>query len=257
VNSNSVPSLSLVGRRIVVTGASSGIGRATAVALSQLGASVIAVGRNPERLNQTMITMQPGGHSSYLLDLAENIDALPGVVSEWARNHGPFNGLVHCAGIEMTLPVRQMDAVSLDKIMRVNTGAALMLVKGMCQKGNYDRPCSVVMISSVAALTGQAAHSAYSASKGALSAMSRSLAMELARKHIRVNTVCPGQVATEMDETVRAKLGSEKYESIIAAHPLGLGRPIDVAGAIAFLLSDASAWITGTDLIVDGGFTAQ
>ena len=241
----------------MVTGASSGIGRATAVALSQLGASVIAVGRNPARLNQTMITMQPGGHSSYLLDLAEDIDALPGVVSEWARNHGPFSGLVHCAGIEMTLPVRQMDAVSLNKIMRVNTGAALMLVKGMCQKGNYDRPCSVVMISSVAALTGQPAHSAYSASKGALSAMSRSLAMELARKHIRVNTVCPGQVATEMDETVRAKLGSEKYESIIAAHPLGLGRPIDVVGAIAFLLSDASSWITGTDLIVDGGFTAQ
>jgi NAD(P)-dependent dehydrogenase (short-subunit alcohol dehydrogenase family) len=98
--------------------------------------------------------------------------------------------------------------------------------------------------------------SIYAASKGALNAMTKSLAIELGRKHIRVNTVSPGYVQTEMGEDIQKKIGKERYEAIIASHPLGLGHPEDVAASIGFLLSDASRWITGTDLVVDGGFTA-
>jgi NAD(P)-dependent dehydrogenase (short-subunit alcohol dehydrogenase family) len=131
-----------------------------------------------------------------------------------------------------------------------------MLAKGVAQKKCFGTPCSIVFMSSVMGIVGRPASSIYSASKGALNAMSTSLAVELARKGIRVNTVCPGQVQTEMDDAIRKRLGVNLYQSIVDAHPLGLGKPEDVAGTVAFLLSDMSRWITGTHLVVDGGYTA-
>ncbi len=249
--------MNLTGKKILVTGASSGIGRATAIGLSQLGADIILNGRNQNRLAQTFEAMSRGNHYLAPFDLAEDMDSLPGWIKKIVRAHGQLNGIVHCAGVEITLPVRQASVNYMDKVLDINTKAALMLAKGICQKQCFALPCSIVFVSSVVAIKGQAALSIYSASKGALNAMTRSLAVEFGTKNIRVNTICPGYVQTEMGDDIQKKIGKERYESIIASHPLGLGNPEDIAASIGFLLSDASRWVTGTNLVVDGGYTAK
>jgi NAD(P)-dependent dehydrogenase (short-subunit alcohol dehydrogenase family) len=248
--------MDLTGKKILVTGASSGIGRATAIGLSHLGADIILNGRDLDRLTQALEMMSEGNHFLAPCDLAENLDVLPGWIKELSLDHGPLNGLAHCAGVEMTLPVRQTGIKYVDKVFDINTKTALMLAKGISQKNCFASSCSIVFVSSITALKGQAALSIYAASKGALNAMTKSLAIELGRKQIRVNTVSPGYVQTEMGEDIQKKIGKERYEAIIASHPLGLGRPEDVAASIGFLLSDAARWITGTNLVVDGGYTA-
>jgi NAD(P)-dependent dehydrogenase (short-subunit alcohol dehydrogenase family) len=248
--------LDLGGRRVLVSGASSGIGRAVAIMLSSLGADIVLCGRDEKRLEATRDAMTEGNHLMAPFDLAENLGEIPAWLKSITVEHGPLNGLVHCAGIESTIPVRQVDPESLENVFRINTKAALLLARGLCHKKSFRLPCSIVFISSVMAMTGRPAKSIYSASKGALNAMARSLSVELARKSIRVNTICPGQVQTEMDEAMRQRLGGKLYEQIVEAHPLGLGKPEDVASCVAFLLSDMSRWITGTSLVVDGGYTA-
>ena len=246
----------LSGYRILVTGASSGIGRATSIYLAELGADVVLCARDEQRLHETLHAMPGGNHSVAPLDLSENIDDIPAWIKRMSQD-GPFHGLVHCAGIEKTVPVRLVSQSSFEDVLRINTEAALMLTKGIRQKKCFTLPCSIVFISSVASLTGQPGISLYCASKGALNAMARALAVELARQSIRVNTISPGHVETEMNATIQSKLTQEQYAGIVAAHPLGLGRPEDVAGAAAFLLSDNARWITGTNMVVDGGYTAQ
>jgi NAD(P)-dependent dehydrogenase (short-subunit alcohol dehydrogenase family) len=248
--------IDLAGRRVLVTGASSGIGRATALLLASFGANIVLCGRNEKRLEETLIAMSGDEHVVAPFDLAKNLEEIPAWLKRITQEHSSLNGLVHCAGVEVTLPVRQTDLASIDRVMAVNTHAALMLAKGVAQKKCFGTPCSIVFISSVMGIVGRPARSIYSASKGALNAMSTSLAVELARKGIRVNTICPGQVRTEMDDAIRKRLGADLYQTIVDAHPLGLGRPEDIAGSIAFLLSDLSRWITGTHLVVDGGYTA-
>jgi NAD(P)-dependent dehydrogenase (short-subunit alcohol dehydrogenase family) len=243
-------------RKILVTGASSGIGRAVAVELSRLGADVLLCARNQGRLEETLSLMAPGQHALCPFDLAEQCGEIPQWIKRLTKEHGPLNGLVHCAGIEVTLPVQQSDPDVLEKVLCINTKAALMLAKGVSHKTCCSLPCSIVFISSVMALVGRPARAIYSASKGALEGMTKSLAVELARKKIRVNTICPGQVQTEMDSAIRNKLGESMYKRIVEAHPLGLGDPEDVAASVAFLLSDMSRWITGTNIVVDGGYTA-
>lgn len=247
--------LDLSGKRILVTGASSGIGRTTAVILAGHGADLILNGRNQSRLEQTREALNMGEHVLAPLDIAANCDDLPSWIKELAGTKS-LHGLVHCAGMEMTLPLAQVDGESFDRILGLNTKTALMLVKGVRQKKCHAKPCSIVLVSSVASLTGQAGRALYCASKGALNSMARSLAVELARQGIRVNTVSPGQVDTEMNAQIRQKIPAEQYQAILGAHPLGLGKPEDVARPIAFLLSDGARWITGTNLVVDGGYTA-
>ncbi len=243
-------------KTILVTGASSGIGRATATTLSQLGARVVLSGRNDEALRETLNLMVGEGHNLAPFDLAQDCEKIPSWLKTIAAEHGLLSGLVHCAGVEETVPLRQVDHMMFDRVLRINTEAALFLVKGISQKKCHVPPCSIVLISSVAGLTGQAARSVYCASKGALNAMTKSLAVELARKNIRVNTVCPGQVETEMGANIKSKVGENQYQAIVDAHPLGLGKPEDVAMSVSFLLSDAARWVTGTSLVVDGGYTS-
>jgi NAD(P)-dependent dehydrogenase (short-subunit alcohol dehydrogenase family) len=244
-------------RKVLVTGASSGIGRAASIMLSTFGAKIVLCGRDEKRLAETLDLMSGDNHVIAPFDLNENLEEIPKWLKNVTQNHGSLNGLVHSAGVEATLPIRQTDVASINRVMGVNLYAALMLAKGIAQKKCFGAPCSIVFISSVMGIVGRPTRSIYSASKGALNAMSTSLALELARKKIRVNTICPGQVQTEMDDAMRKRLGTDLYQRIVDAHPLGLGKPEDVAGTIAFLLSDLSRWITGTHLVVDGGYTAS
>lgn len=249
--------LDMTGRRVLVTGASSGLGRAIAMLLSQLGAELVLVARNPERLEQTRASLTGAGHTVAPRDLADDPDGIPKWIKSLAAETGPLHGLVHSAGVVALLPLRVLSTARLQGIMAVNFTAGLMLIKGLRQRGVVAAPASAVLLGSITGLIGQPGLAAYSASKGALFAMTRSLALELAPEGIRVNALAPGIVRTEMAQQSQDELPAESFANLESGHPLGLGEPEDVAHAAAFLLSDASKWITGTSLVVDGGYTCQ
>lgn len=249
--------LELTKKRILVTGASSGIGRSTAVLLSRLGADIVLVGRSKERLQETYNQLSSGNHCIEPYELAANVNGIPEWMKKIVDIGGPLHGFVHCAGIEYILPVRSITPEKYDELMRINMKAAFFLAKGFCQKDCYNKGASIVFIASVAGIIGQAGLSIYSASKGALISLTKALAIEFAQNDIRVNSISPGHVETAMGLKVKANLSKEQYKSIVKMHPLGLGFPEDVANAVAFLLAETGRWITGTNLVVDGGYTAH
>lgn len=248
--------LDLAGRNILVTGASSGIGRAIALLLSSLGARVILVGRNQSRLEETRLRLEGSGHLVEVRDLSL-YEELPGWLRDLARVHGPLDGLVHSAGVQLTAPLKVMEAAQVEPLFRLNALASLWLAKGFRHRTVNNSGGSLVFLASVAALVGRPSLSAYSASKGAVVGITRSLAVELAHEKIRVNCIAPGMVRTEMVKEASEGLGDEHLAAIERDHPLGFGEPVDVANAAVFLLSPASRWITGTVLVVDGGYTAR
>ena len=248
--------MSLSGRTVMVTGASSGLGRGIAELVAALDAKVILVARDAARLESVRSGLAGGGHVIEVFDLGQT-DAIPGWIKEIAQRHGTLHGLVHSAGVLTTKPLRMQVAADWETAMRINVLAAAALAKGFRQKGVYAGNGSVVFLSSVMGLTGQPGQVLYSATKGALVAMARSMALELARENIRVNCVAPAVVMAGMSESLQKNVSPEQFAQITAQHPLGLGRPDDVAHAVAFLLADTARWITGTTLTVDGGYTAQ
>jgi len=249
--------LSLTGKSVVVTGASAGIGRATAILLSELGARVTLVGRNRGRLEETLNKLNGDGHSVQPFDLAE-IDSIGGWFAGMATAQGPFDGLVHSAGIGALLPLRALTTAHIEETMRINVFAAMALTKAFSRKRAYHPGAGIVLVASVAGLVGAPVRTVYSASKGALIAFARSAAMELAKGGIRVNCVAPAYVKTEMLDDASSAMLPEQMEKLIeATHPLGVGTPLDVAYSIAFLLAETGRWITGSVLAVDGGYTAQ
>jgi NAD(P)-dependent dehydrogenase (short-subunit alcohol dehydrogenase family) len=249
--------LNLKGHSILVTGASSGIGRETSVLLSKLGARLVLVSRNAERLAETERLLEGPGHRVEAFDLT-SLSEIPNWLKGLAAEVGPLSGLVHSAGTHFIRPLRVLTPESLDEAMRVNLGAAVALVKGFRQKNvRHSGGASVVLVASVMGLVGQAAVSAYAASKGALISLGKSLALELAGEGIRVNCVAPGLVKSEMTERFLASLTPEQAAAVEKMHPLGIGSPLDVAHAIAFLLAETGRWMTGTTMIVDGGYTSH
>jgi 3-oxoacyl-[acyl-carrier protein] reductase len=248
--------LDMTGRTVVVTGASSGIGLETACLLAELGAKVLLVSRRTELLQATVAARPELKLAAEPYDLSQT-ETIPEWMLGLATKHGPIAGLVHCAGLQATTALRQLTTADLEKIMQVNVVAALMLGKGLRQKPVRGPSASLVFVASVMGLVGAPGRVAYSASKGALVAATRSLALELAKEQVRVNCVAPAFVKTGMLDELMRTLGSEQRQLLEQAHPLGFGEPRDVANAIAFLLSGASRWITGTTMVVDGGYTAR
>ena len=248
--------LDLSGRSYLVTGASSGIGRETCVLLSELGARVALLARDETRLAETQAAMQPGAHHLEVCDLADTA-ALPDRLARLAQRFGPLDGLVHCAGILATVPLRAREAGDIAHTLRINLESALLLAKGFRQRGVRAPSASLVFLASVAGLTGVAGRADYSASKGGLIALTRSLAAEFARENIRVNCLAPAWVETEMTRRSLDALPPDAVAALRARHLLGFGQPRDVAHAAAFLLADTARWITGTTLVVDGGYTAH
>ena len=239
---------SLTGKTILVTGASSGIGAATASLLGQLGARVILSGRDEERLQKGADAINNGVLSPYdLSDTAGISDWIESIVAE----HGELHGVVHSAGVHMTSPVRLVNEKKYTNLVDVNLGSAVMLSRAFGRKGVAAAGGSLVFVTSVMGIVGAPAVSVYSATKAALQGLSKSLALEFAPQRIRVNSVAPGQLVEPMSTQLL------KPEHFSKLHPLGLGEAADVANAIAFLVSDASRWVTGTTLVVDGGYTAQ
>ena len=244
------------GRRYMVTGSASGIGRATALLLSEMGAKVLLVDINKESLLKVKSECQ-GETDILVLDLTD-ADAIKGAVKEKVTSFGKLNGFVHCAGLPYIAPLKVVNSEKVEKLYKLNTYAAIELAKICSNKQIYAGEAgSFVLISSVYGLVGSAANVGYAMSKGAIVAITKSLAMELAGNSIRVNCVAPGFIKTPMAKKVDDMMDESYDERLNALHPMGLGNPEDIANAILFLFSDMSRWMTGAVLNVDGGFTAQ
>ncbi len=249
--------LDLTGRRILVTGAASGIGRSVAILSSRLGGNLALVDLDETGLEETRIQLEGDGHIGHVCDLRD-IAGIAQSSTKIARDWGSLHGHVHAAGLPCVVPLRVLEPDRYREMFAVNTEAALAMVRSFQSRKVYaGEKGSVVLISSVMALVGSATVAAYSMSKAALIGMARSMAIELAPKGIRVNCVAPGFINTPMHGKVAKFWDAEQESRMKALHPLGWGEPEDVAGAIAFLLADTGKWITGTVLTVDGGYSAQ
>jgi NAD(P)-dependent dehydrogenase (short-subunit alcohol dehydrogenase family) len=248
--------LDLTDKVIVVTGASSGIGRATAVVLSQIGARVVLSGRNRDRLSETLTLLEGSGHAMEAFDLTRT-DDLPDWLKSVSESHGRIRGVAHCAGAQSIVPLRMLKTQQVEEMLRINVVSAIMLAKAFRQKGVNDSGGAMVLVSSVMGEVGAPGRAVYCASKGALHSLTKSLALEVAKEGIRVNCVAPGAVETGMVDAAAGTLGEAGMEEVRRLHPLGVGAPRDVAHAIAFLLADTGRWTTGTIQFIDGGYTAQ
>ena len=244
------------GKNILITGASSGLGRATSILISQLGGQVCLVGRDTDRLQETMNLMSGDGHMIAAFDLAIH-EQYPELFTRVLDEMGPLSGLAHFAGLYSTLPLRVSKPDKLDELMKVNLYAFVELVRQLTNKKQFihEKGCSVLAISSVVALRGIATLSAYAATKAAIDAVVRCFAIELASRKIRVNSIAPGHIDTPMTQAMQ--LNTAQLEAISNLHPLGLGQSLDVANLAAFLLAEESQWITGTTIPIDGGFLAR
>lgn len=252
--------ISLIGKTVLVTGASSGIGRATAVLASQLGANLVISGRNREELLFTLSSLQKDNHQSHIALTCDF--SLPNdmkIFLEKILEHGlKIDGVAHCAGISITEPLRFIEENSVDNIFDINVKSAIYLVSGLKKKRLFNIGASVVLLSSVKAQIGEPGVAVYSASKGAIIALTKSLAAELVLPDkIRVNCLAPAIVKTKLITEEFKNLSAERLDNYEKEHPLGFGQPEDVASPILFLLSNAAKWITGSCLTVDGGYSLQ
>lgn len=243
---------SLEGKTILVTGASSGIGRATAIACSQMGATVVVTGRNEQRLKETFDALEGEGHMQIVADIAsdEQIDAL---VEQLPTLHG----LVNNAGITETCPTQFIKRDKLEKVMEVNTIAPILLTQKILKKKKIGKGGSIVFTCSISGTcVCGGGNVLYSASKGAIHGFMRNAALDLAAKGIRVNDVCPGMIDTHILDA--GTIGEEELKLEAQKYPMKrFGKPEEVAYGIIYLLSDASSFCTGSSIVMDGGFTLQ
>lgn len=242
-------------KTFLITGASSGIGRASAILLSQLGARCIISARTQDELKKTLLKMDATNTTHHILpfDLTE-IEKYSDFFSRLIYLTDKIDGIVHCAGISITQPLRFIDIESTDSIINLNLKSTIHLVAGARKRKILNKNSSIVLFSSTTALVGEVGISAYSASKGAVLSITKSLAAELARpEKIRVNCLVPGMVKTEMVDKEFNHFSESAIEAKEKKYPFGFGVPEDIAKAVAFFLSDATRWTTGSSLVMDGG----
>lgn len=245
---------SLNNKSILITGASSGIGREVAISVAKMGANVVLNGRNIERLNEVATLINKDTTIVIAGDLTESttIDAIVEALPK-------LDGLVHAAGIMRLLPFKFIAANDLQDMMNVNFTSPTLLSLALVKKKKIKSYSSIVYISSInGSVVGSKANSMYAASKGAISGMVKGMAIDLAKNNIRVNEVAPGMIETSGASEIESVVSEEAILEDKKKYPLGTyGQPEDVAMACVYLLADASKWVTGTKIVVDGGFTAQ
>ena len=242
---------SLEGKTILVTGASSGIGRGVCIDCSKLGARVHLMARNEERMNETLSQMEGDGHELHKADLCctDDIKAL-------ADSLPVVDGVVLCAGIIKTMPVKNISEEAMTEIFNTNIMGDIKLCSLLLKKKKLSHGGSVVFISSVSTFNVKIGNSLYSATKGAVNSFAKAMALEVSRQRIRVNCIQPGFVPSRIlssgviEEDAFLKFYAER-------HPLGFGTPTDIANGCIYLLSDASRWVTGSIFTIDGGYTLQ
>lgn len=242
---------SLVGKTILVTGASSGIGRGICIDCSKMGATVHLMARNEERLNETLSQMEGEGHVIHKADLCSSddiynmIDVLPNI-----------DGVVLCAGIIKTMPVKNINEEAMEEIFNANIMGDIKLVSRLLRKKKLSRGGSVVFISSVSTFNVKVGNSLYSATKGAVNSFAKAMALEVSKQEMRVNCIQPGFVPSAILSS--GAIEEDDYLKFYAErHPLGFGTPTDIANCCIYLLSSAARWVTGSIFTIDGGYTLQ
>lgn len=250
---------SLENKVIIVTGASSGIGAQCAIDCSKMGARIVLVARNEERLKQTLEQCEePSRHMILPLDLSSS-DGLKESIKDVVAKVGKINGVVNCAGMSSVTPLKLVTDELLDQFFRTNVYSAINLSKEVTRISNYDKEhgCSIIFFASIMGLCGEKCKTMYSATKGALIAAARSMACELAKNKVRVNVVSPGAIETPINAKLPHMADPELRKELEEKHLLGLGECSDIANSCIYLLSDAAKWVTGQNIIVDGGYTCK
>lgn len=241
---------SLEGKNVLVTGASSGIGQTTAIEASKLGATMFVTGRDVERLAETLGMLDTSfgqKHSSFVVDFASE-DQIISLVESMPV----LDGLVNNAGANKVKPVLFIKQEDIDDVFQINSFSSVLLTGQLVKKKKIAKGGSIVFTSSVSSFYNAPGRALYAASKSALTAFMRSFAVELSDKGIRANAVHPGMVETKM---IKENLTEDERTVAMQEYPLKrFGKPEDIAWAIIYLLSDASSWVTGTSLVIDGGF---
>lgn len=240
------------GKRIIVTGATSGMGKATAIKLAQQGAEICLLARNLDKINETLGLMHGSGHKYYIKDFSEPggyKEIFDSIVSDGHK----IDGLVHCAGIAKILPISMLSKKTMDESMTTNFYSYVEMVSLLSKKKYHDK-ASVVGISSISTLYPQKCQGIYVATKSAMNTITTAMAIELAEKGIRINTVMPSSTNTQMLKEAFENKTEEQIKESIEQQVLGLTEPEDIADIIMFLLSDASRMITGREIYADGGY---
>ena len=231
-------------KTVLVTGASSGIGKQIALRCSEAGCSSIVIGRNEDRLNNVYQALEGDNKLKFICDLSDEKEIVALVSSL-----PPLDGVVLCAGMVKTSPVKYNSRAGVEEVFKTNTFSNITLLQYLLRQNKINKGASVIFISSVASLKPYKGNSLYSASKGAINSFAKVMALECGVKSIRVNCIHPGIIRTKSE----SNFSEEDMAKQAAMIPLGFGTPDDIAYGCIYLLSDAGRWITGPDLIIDGG----
>ena len=250
--------LTFKNQKVLISGASSGIGYSVVYLLNSLGVYTVLLGRDKAKLEKSMSKLKfPENASIIVFDFLNEVSIKEELLKSVADS-GAFSGFVHSAGVDSTKPYKLLKSNDFDTLNKLNITAPFQVVKDLLHKSIFSQEGgSIVWLGSVMGSLGQKGKIAYTSSKAAVDGLVKSLALELAGKKIRVNSVAPGIVETPLTDDLFTKTTEEKIKTIEAMHPLGFGKPEDVANLIGFLLSDQSRWITGTTHFIDGGYHIQ
>ena len=245
--------LDFSGKTILVTGASSGIGKETSIVLSKLGAKVIMVALFESELEEAKLDLEGEGHACYEYNF-NDIYGIESLVKKIIEENGALDGFVHCAGVGSVRPLQLTKYDFMISVMNINFFSYVEIVRCITKKKFFNKGLNIVGISAIGAFQGNATKTAYCSSKAAMNSATRCLAKELAEKGIRVNTIAPGATKTPMfDKFESMDIDSDNYKSIIQRQYLGICEPSDIANSVVFLLSNMSSMITGSCVVVDGG----
>lgn len=247
----------LSGKLILISGASSGIGRQCAIDCSKMGANVALFGRNIERLRETRELMEGCEHKCFSVDLADS-ELIPSIITDVVATMGRIDGVVNCAGISGVFPLKTMNIKRMEEFVKTNVFSALELTRECVKKKHFNpEGGSVIFLSSVMGMVGEKGKTLYGLTKGALISASHALACEFADRKIRFNCISPGAILTPINENLPYMADQKARLQLESQHLLGLGNTSDIANGVIYLLSNAARWITGQNLVIDGGYTAK
>jgi NAD(P)-dependent dehydrogenase (short-subunit alcohol dehydrogenase family) len=245
--------LDFTGKQFLITGASTGIGKETAILLSNFGAKIILVSLFENELQEAISALKNEGHFYYQYDL-NNVDGIEPLMKEISTTHGAFDGFIHCAGIAEVRPLKLSNYSFMQRVMNINFFSFVEISRCITKKNAFNKGMNIVGVSALGAFLGNSTKTAYCSSKAAMNSATRCMAKELSSKGIRVNTVAPGVTNTKMfDDFESMDVDSDEYRAILQRQYLGICQPVDIANSIAFLLSDMSRMITGSCITIDGG----
>lgn len=236
-------------KKILVTGASSGIGRQVAISASEMGAQIILNGRNAHQLNETLSKLKGNGHTILSADLLQQAER-----ERLSKEISEIDGLVHCAGIVKPFPIKFLDQQKLDETLNLNYESPVLMMAALLKQKKINKNASLVFLSSISGQHPHKGGATYAGSKAALESFVKVLALELYAQGVRANCISPGMVKTPMYDQAATEMSNEEMDKHVARYPLGVGFPEDVANTAIFLLSSASRWITGINITLDGGF---